>query len=131
ARQLTPTYRRGFIVGARASVTKMSTRVSIGAVTKVTSAFRSMGKTSCTVGDSDALPQVTENVNAGRDQTVSATPVHPQLHRGGYWAAVHKPLITTMTLQWCKSKRRWSTESDPPPPANCQFNTSHSVQMNM
>uniref|UniRef100_A0A3B4XB66 Uncharacterized protein n=1 Tax=Seriola lalandi dorsalis TaxID=1841481 RepID=A0A3B4XB66_SERLL len=128
ARQLTPTYRRGFIVGARASVTKMSNRVSIGAV--------SMGKKSCTLGDSDALPQVTENVNAGRDQTVSATPVHPQLHRGGYWAAVHKPLITTMTLQWCKKpfsdkkKTRDNKSGNPPPPANCRFNTSHSVQMN-
>ncbi len=70
-------------------------RVSVGTVTKVTSAFRSMGKTSVnrvgncgrqrTFDERDAralvryvrknrratLPQVTENVNAGRDQTVS------------------------------------------------------------
>ena len=44
-------FQRGFIVGARmagASVTKTAqlASVSIGTVTKVTSAFRSMGKTS-------------------------------------------------------------------------------------
>ena len=44
------------------------------------------------------LPQVTENVNAGHDHTVSARTVRRQLHREGYYnrAAMHKPLITKM-----------------------------------
>ncbi len=79
---------------AGASVTKTAqlARVSIRTVTKVTSAFRSVGKTSVNrVGSCGrqrtfdncalmwyarknrraTLPQVTENVIAGRDQTVS------------------------------------------------------------
>lgn len=49
-----------------------------------------------------------QNVNAGRDRTVSARTVCPQLQSEGYYGgvAVHKPLITQMSahlrLQWCK-----------------------------
>ena len=43
------------------------------------------------------LPQLTENVNAGPDQTVSARAVR-QLHKKGYYSrvALHKPFITKM-----------------------------------
>uniref|UniRef100_A0A3B4XRT0 Transposase Tc1-like domain-containing protein n=1 Tax=Seriola lalandi dorsalis TaxID=1841481 RepID=A0A3B4XRT0_SERLL len=137
-------FERGFIVGARmagASVTKTAqlASVSIGTVTKVTSAFSSLGKTSVsrvgncgrqrTLDDRDAralvryvrknrtatLPQVTEIVNAGRGQTVSARTVRRQLHREGYSKiAVQKPLITKtnahLRVQWCKNHQHWSVE---------------------
>lgn len=40
-----------------------------------------------------------QNVNAGRDRTVSARTVCPQLQSEGYYGgvAVHKPLITQMS----------------------------------
>ncbi len=90
-------FERVFIVGARmagAPVTKTAQLASVSG-TKVTSAFRSVGKTSVnrvgncgrqrTFDERDAhalvryvrknrranLPQVTENISAGRDQTVS------------------------------------------------------------
>ena len=62
-----------------------------------------------------ALPQVTENVNAGHEHTVSARTVRRQLHREGYYnrAAVHKPLITKMNahLEFSGAKKpQGSTE---------------------
>lgn len=85
-------------------------------MTTVTFAFRSVGKFygndvgRCRVRKCDAyalvgylkkyrkvaVPQVTEKVNVGRDQTVSARTVHPQLHREEYYsrAAEHKLLRT-------------------------------------
>lgn len=43
-----------------------------------------------------AIPQVAENVNAGREQTVSAAKGCRQLHKGGYQGRVlvQKPLVT-------------------------------------
>uniref|UniRef100_A0A3P8SKM5 Transposase Tc1-like domain-containing protein n=1 Tax=Amphiprion percula TaxID=161767 RepID=A0A3P8SKM5_AMPPE len=110
-------FERGFIVGARmagASVTRTAqlVGVSIGTVAKVTSAFRVTGKTSVsrvgncgrqrTLNDRDAralvqfvkqnrsatLAQVTQNLNAGRNHTVSARTVRRQLHREGYYKEV-------------------------------------------
>lgn len=92
-------FERRFIVGARtagAPVTEAAPLAgeSMGTAAEVTSALRSMGKTSvngvgnrgrrATSDSRDAraknFPQVTENVDAGRDQTVSAT-VHQWLHK--------------------------------------------------
>lgn len=117
-------FERGFIIGARmggASVTKIAQLacVSIGTVTKVTSAFRSVGKTSVNragncgrkrrFSDRDAralvryveknktasVIQVTENINSERVQTVSTRTVRRQLQREGYSRVpVYKPLIT-------------------------------------
>lgn len=77
------------------------------------SAFRSMVKTlvngavnrahlmsvlQCEMKISTALPQVTENVKAGRDQTVFARTIHQQLHKEEYYSRVevYKPFITKM-----------------------------------
>lgn len=126
---------------ARASVTKTAplTSVSIGTLTKVTSAFSFAGKTSVnrvgncgqqrTSEERDAralvqhvrknrkatLPQVTEIVSAGRGQTVSARRVCRQLCReGNSEVAVHKPLVTKtnahLRVQWCKNHQHWSAE---------------------
>ncbi len=88
-------FERGFIVGTQmvgSTVTKTAqlARVSIGTVTKVTSAFRSMGKTSVRYVRKNrgaALPQVTENVNCQRT-------VCPQLHREGYYSRVVSSRMT-------------------------------------
>ena len=135
-------FERRLIVRADASVTKNAqlAAVSIGTVTNVTSAFRSMGKTSvnmvgncsqqCTFYDRDAhalaryvkknrgtaSPQVTEDVKAEQDPSVSARTACRQLHREGYYSRfeMHKPLITKMNahlrVQWCKNHTHWSTE---------------------
>lgn len=63
-----------------------------------------------------SLPQVTEDVHAGRDQTVSARTARCQLHRGGYYSrvAVHNPLNKKMNahlrIQWCKNHMHCSTK---------------------
>lgn len=131
---------RGFIAGARmarASVTKTAqlTSVSIRTLTEVTSAFGSAGKTSVnrvgscgrqsTIEERDArvlvqhvrkdtratLPQVTEIINAGRGQTMSA---RTACREGNTEAAAHKPCITEtnahLRVQWCKNHQHWSTE---------------------
>ena len=118
------------MAGASFTKTAQLAGVSIGTVTKVTFVFRSMGGKDISIQDwklwltahiwswcsfisaickenrRATLPQVTENVNAGHDQTVSAIAVCWQLHREGYYSrtAVHKPLITKMNahlrVQW-------------------------------
>uniref|UniRef100_A0A4W6EM72 Transposase Tc1-like domain-containing protein n=1 Tax=Lates calcarifer TaxID=8187 RepID=A0A4W6EM72_LATCA len=113
---------RGFIVGAQQTGASQITKtpqlacVSMGTVTIETSAFRSMRKASVNRKNRRAtLFRVTENVNAGCDQTVSAT-VRRQLHREGYYSrvAVHKPVITKMNaclrVQSCKNHRHLCTE---------------------
>lgn len=113
-------FERGVIVGARiagASVTKTAqlAGVSIGTVTKVTSAYKTLGKSSVSrVGNcgrqrslderdaralvqfvkknrSATLAQVTESVNAGRSHSVSARTVRRQLHREGYYKEITVP----------------------------------------
>lgn len=96
--------------------TRLLKRLWIESVTKVTPVWATRKMSLNTVGNwrvwsarinaicnlrknrGAALPQVTENVNAGHDHTVSARTVRRQLHREGYYnrAAVHKPLITEM-----------------------------------
>uniref|UniRef100_A0A3B4YW54 Transposase Tc1-like domain-containing protein n=1 Tax=Stegastes partitus TaxID=144197 RepID=A0A3B4YW54_9TELE len=119
-------FERGFIVGARmagASVTRTAqlASVSIGTVAKVTSAFRATGKTSVsrvgncgrqrTLDDRDAralvqfvkknrsatLAQVTQNLNAGRNQTVSTRTVRRQLHREGYYKESPAPPVKVVS----------------------------------
>ena len=55
----------------------------------------------CRDKQEEQLLQVTENINAGHNQTLSARAVCRQLHREGYYcrSAVHKPLITMMNAQ--------------------------------
>lgn len=113
-------FERGVIVGARiagASVTRTAqlTGVSIGTVTKVTAAYKTLGKSSVSrVGNcgrqrslderdaralvqfvkknrSATLAQVTESVNAGRSRGVSTRTVRRQLHREGYYKEVTVP----------------------------------------
>ena len=48
------------------------------------------------------VPQMVEKINTGRDQTVSARTVHPQLNREGYYsrARVYEALTAkTFTFQ--------------------------------
>lgn len=115
------------------------THVSIGTLTKVTSAFSSAGKTSVNRDgncgrqrksdkrDARALVlpvrknrgatllQVTDIVSARRGWTVSARRVCRQLPReGNIKVAVHKPLVTKthahLRDQWGKNHQHWSTE---------------------